>query len=1551
METEIKKVYTIDIQGIDSVNDLKSAIEQLTERLKQLNQESKEYKDTLEELAELQTKLADAMKGIGDSTENVAVSLKTVKEATMDATKNINGMTDATQKVKENLEGMGETDGMKGLNDGISGTTQDLEGLSDAAKKAKQDLEGMGNADGINELDGEISGFTKSLETISDTSKDVKDSLDGLGKNNSLDGLKTDISGVTESLETISGNSEKAKESLENIGDADGIKKLSTEIENTTQKLEGVSVASKDAKDGIESIGGGNGIGNVGDEINVVTKSLESVSTESKNAKENIDGLGKTDVTKELSAQMEGLSQNLENVSEKSKEAKGNLESIDDNNGIKGLEGDIKGVAESLENVSVASNDAKGNIESIGETESLNNLSSDVSGVTQNLESVSVASSGAKESLDNMGSTDGIGKLNTELSGVTSNLDGVSDASKKAKDGVDGIGETESIDKLNNEISGTTKNIKSVSDASTEAKESIDGMGETSGIGELNAEITGVTQSMEGVSDVSESVKESLDSMGDTNTIKELRAEIKRLKAEFAELEIGSEGYVELATQIANEERRLKAAMTGVKTTVDEAGESYNSLSIKMRQLKEEYHATNSEARRNELAPQIAEIQQALKDMDAAVLVYGRNVGNYRSALEGLDSEFVSQKQELRELKLAMEQLDPASQAYIDAFNRAAEITHNLADQQESLKYASADMGDQLGNIRGIASNLAAGYTALNAAMGLFGEENENVNEALLKVQQTIALVQGLEGLDGFIKRTQGLSTAMKVWIKTSRESATATRANAAASTADAAAKSAEAKATAGAVAPQLALNAAMKANPIGVILGLVAALVTVFSLLKDKITETIGGNERLRESFDSIKAVLSGFGNVIKKSIINPVKMALIPLKTLGKVMSDVFSGNWSNIADSFKEGMDEMKDTFVDTIDFIGNFREAYEAKMADLDDENIRKRAEKRSKELESQIKDMEAKYDSDKKYTEEARKLYTEYFDSKIAMYKKDTDEYKQAVRDKWTYERDYAKKQDEATKKADKVREEAAKKRQEAEKKRFDEFKSMIDKYLPENYQIEKEIFDFNIKMGLVDENGKKIIPSRLDGYIKKYAETISKQIGVSVQDAESAINSAITKFTKEELQKYSKLVVTQTENEIETVRKKIESLQSEYNYYDKYNEVVGLLGADEETHYESMTKRAREWNKLEIELLNERKERTQKALDNILDIYVSSYDDIEEAIDAMLEDDTYKKLEYERFIIDKDILEANVDMFHKMADAEKEYQEHFISDIKTQMDLELDRIELYGELEKTKVGYFDTWKTEAQISAEVEQQAYESQMYNLQALKEKYQELIEDQKLTAAQKYQYEKDLMAVEIEMQDAELQHAIEVNKRKREIYKNTFDYISTAANGLSTMFGNIATAYEDSINREVEAGEIKEEEAKKKFETVKGIQKAQTLINTFSSAISAFQSMASIPYVGPVLGAAAAAAAIAAGMVQYRNIESTTWQGNSNGAGNTSTTAAYQLPSVMIPEPQYTQNLTNQDDTDRLANAIGRSVGNQRVYVVESDINDAQRHSRKVDIETTF
>lgn len=80
------------------------------------------------------------------------------------------------------------------------------------------------------------------------------------------------------------------------------------------------------------------------------------------------------------------------------------------------------------------------------------------------------------------------------------------------------------------------------------------------------------------------------------------------------------------------------------------------------------------------------------------------------------------------------------------------------------------------------------------------------------------------------------------------------------------------------------------------------------------------------------------------------------------------------------------------------------------------------------------------------------------------------------------------------------------------------------------------------------------------------------------------------------------------------------------------------------------------------------------------------------------------------------------------------------------------------------------------------------------------------------------------------------------------------------------------------------------KKQAEIGKKAAIAQTVINTYQSATSAYSSLASIPYVGPFLGAAAAAAAIAAGMANVQRIRAQPTGGYMDGGytGNIPRTA---------------------------------------------------------------
>lgn len=137
----------------------------------------------------------------------------------------------------------------------------------------------------------------------------------------------------------------------------------------------------------------------------------------------------------------------------------------------------------------------------------------------------------------------------------------------------------------------------------------------------------------------------------------------------------------------------------------------------------------------------------------------------------------------------------------------------------------------------------------------------------------------------------------------------------------------------------------------------------------------------------------------------------------------------------------------------------------------------------------------------------------------------------------------------------------------------------------------------------------------------------------------------------------------------------------------------------------------------------------------------------------------------------------------------------------------------------------------------------------------------------------------------------------------------------------------------------------EQAKQSEGFKAVASAQAIIQALLSANEAYASMASIPYVGPALGAVASASALAAGMANVRQIWSTNMsKGTSTTASIGSSTPSVVSSPAVIQQVQTTRTLTGVEEERRAEQA-------QRVYLVYDDVQQA---GRKVDVrqsETTF
>lgn len=77
----------------------------------------------------------------------------------------------------------------------------------------------------------------------------------------------------------------------------------------------------------------------------------------------------------------------------------------------------------------------------------------------------------------------------------------------------------------------------------------------------------------------------------------------------------------------------MSVELGDVKKQVDELDGSYNALAKQLRELRKEWKSTNDESKRNEIGKQMVEINNQLKEMDASVGVFSRNVGNYTNSI------------------------------------------------------------------------------------------------------------------------------------------------------------------------------------------------------------------------------------------------------------------------------------------------------------------------------------------------------------------------------------------------------------------------------------------------------------------------------------------------------------------------------------------------------------------------------------------------------------------------------------------------------------------------------------------------------------------------------------------------------------------------------------------------------------------------------------------------------------------------------------------------------------------------------------------------------
>jgi len=364
-----------------------------------------------------------------------------------------------------------------------------------------------------------------------------------------------------------------------------------------------------------------------------------------------------------------------------------------------------------------------------------------------------------------------------------------------------------SISELGNELDLLKEKLRDLSPATEEFANT------AARFNEIKSRINELTTSLEGYNQTLEKRNEIfLDADKATASVKDIQGAIAVLQNDLASINPASDQFVSAAARLKVYEDRIQAIDEKIKAL---AVDSSKEKEIKIK-------ADSATASINQINGAIAFLNTKLKDLPASskefidtaaeIDVYRERLDAISDSVDNATPKQITLRTQLLQLRNEMALLESQGKENTQQFEEVAVAAAKVQDQMtktqqrvSSLASETKSLDFMLTSVRGI----AGAFATADAAVGLFGEANEDLVKSIAKTQQVMELLAGLTELERLSKEKNIVVTNIEILQR--RAGALATQLQAAAESQNIIVKTA-------ATAAQWALNAAMNANP-GVLL------------------------------------------------------------------------------------------------------------------------------------------------------------------------------------------------------------------------------------------------------------------------------------------------------------------------------------------------------------------------------------------------------------------------------------------------------------------------------------------------------------------------------------------------------------------------------------------------------------------------------------------------------------------------------------------------------------------------------------------------------------
>lgn len=425
--------------------------------------------------------------------------------------------------------------------------------------------------------------------------------------------------------------------------------------------------------------------------------------------------------------------------------------------------------------------------------------------------------------------------------------------------------------------------------------------------------------------DVTTKILEIQVDYGDAVTkLAEYRQQLEEIKKKQAELKQAlKEGAISQAeyhksmeaTRIASGQLNTAIATIGKQvknqiTAQKEANGSLVALRAELSKSTAEYDrlskAEREGAKGSALKDHINEVTTALKEAEQGTQRFQRNVGNYEGAIEPVKTQLRQLTEQLANMKAAG--LDGTAE-FQQMMEQAGNLKDAMADVTQQIGIYASDTAQLDVAVQGI-SSLVNMYTIWQSVSKGVGIESEALDKTMNAIIGTMAVLNSLQQIQNALQKQSALVRgidAAKTWLQN-----TALGAHMAAMTASTAA-------TGGATVATTLWNAALYANPLVWLIGIiVAAVAAVYGLIK-AFSFFTSDSEKRKEMLKEEAAALEELHALNEKAVELAAARGATEEEQMNMTIRNLNAEKeaWDRHFEKIKEEYDEDDDEYKDALD----------------------------------------------------------------------------------------------------------------------------------------------------------------------------------------------------------------------------------------------------------------------------------------------------------------------------------------------------------------------------------------------------------------------------------------------------------------------------------------------------------------------------------------------------------------------------------------------------------------------------------------------------------